>query len=769
MSALLSFGTLMCLLEGLNLTGYLSLCLPVLFILCVLSEAASWNRITALAGLGLAAAALILWLSVWNGASVLSDLLRVFSLSVRGLLSSSLPLISREAALFLTVISSLCGFACSRRSMGSVPSLMLSVITLVLLWLGNRPDLMLYLLPPAAASFLLLLRDRHRELSPARVLPWAAALVGLAFLLTPPAGIVSPPLKEKADELRQTIMDRLFFTEPRDVFSLSSYGYYPEGISQLGGPVNPSDQPVLQVSTPREVYLRGVIMNEYDGRCWKNTLGGRRFLWDSPTSASGRIVLFDQSLPSGALNNTLTEAMDVSVRMLSDSASTLFLPQRIRELRAGGELVPYFSNSSEVFVTRNLLAGDTWSASAPLFTAGDPGLGTLVDAAQAAEDPQFASVTETYTRLPAHLEEPVWQLALDTVSGLDSEYNKAFAIQNMLSRSFRYTLQVEEQPPSLDFVTNFLFNTKEGYCTYFASAMTVLCRMAGLPARYVEGFLARPNAQGEAIVSGLDAHAWTEVYFKGFGWLTFDATPRQENGNHEDPSGGDQPSSSPEPTPEPTPEPSPEPSESPSAAPEDPTPTPEAENPGDAETPAPEDAENSSTPTPTPTPTPAPSPAASADDATKDKGGDSSDNSSFSFPFLPVLFLLLLILAVVLRWIMTSPAHKEKRAANESARFDIWLQETVDCLAARKIFRANGETPMSWTRNLDASGELPVSLSRLGECVSLLRYGKLEAVPDDTALARESAQALKKGMNASSRIRYALRRFFLPGSRKPGF
>ncbi len=760
LSALLSFGALLSLLQGLSLSAYLSLCLPLLGGLCVLLEAASWNRRTALIFGILCLAGGGFFFLAGEGTACLSDLFHAFSLGFSGLLRSALPLMSREASLFLTVLCALCGFLCSRRSAGSLPALFLTLLTLVLLWLSSRPDLMLFLLPMALASFLLLLKDRHWEASPLRILPYAAVLVGLAFLLTPATGILSPELKERADDLRQTIMDRLFFTEPRDVFSLSTLGYYPEGVNQLGGPVHPSDQPVLQVSAPRDVYLRGVVLNDYDGRSWKNTLGGRRFLWDSPTSASSRILLFDQTLPAQALSSALTESTEVSVRMLADNASTLFVPQRVRELRAGGELVPYFSNSSEIFITRNLQAGDTWSVSAPLFAAGDPGLGTLTDAAQSAEDPRYESLLETYTALPGHLEEPVWQLALDTVRGLESPYNRAFAIQTMLSRGYRYTLQVEDQPSNLDFVTNFLFNTKEGYCTYFASAMTVLCRMVGLPARYVEGFLAEPDSQGQAVVTGLNAHAWTEVYFKGFGWVTFDATPKQAGGaGREDPSGDHA-------TPTPTPTPEPEPTPSPEAEEPSPTPTPGEE--AGEDTPPPEEAGTDATPEPTPTPTPSPTP----ENTPEREDPKENPRMPASFPWMTALLLLLLILlilAAVLRWIMTSPKQKEKRAAEESARFDIWLQENVDLLSARKLHRETGETPMSWTRRLDASGELPTSLSRLGECVSLLRYGKLEPVSADTDLARETALSLRRNMSLSQHLRYVLRRFFLPLSRRGGF
>ena len=94
-----------------------------------------------------------------------------------------------------------------------------------------------------------------------RLLPFSAVLVALALLLTPSQGVVYEPFKDAADKLRQAIYDRFFFTEPRNIFTLASQGYYPKGPSQLGGPAEPSDEPVMQVAAPRKVYLRGTLCN----------------------------------------------------------------------------------------------------------------------------------------------------------------------------------------------------------------------------------------------------------------------------------------------------------------------------------------------------------------------------------------------------------------------------------------------------------------------------------------------------------------------------
>ena len=107
-----------------------------------------------------------------------------------------------------------------------------------------------------------------------------------------------------------------------------------------------------------------------------------------------------------------------------------------------------------------------------------------------------------------------------------------------------------------DFAAHFLFEVMEGYCTYFATAMTVLARSNNLPARYVEGFLADPQGQGSITLNGTNAHAWTEIYFPELGWVVFDATAQQgqsNNNNNNDNQGNQDPQSDPTPSPSPTP------------------------------------------------------------------------------------------------------------------------------------------------------------------------------------------------------------------------
>ena len=107
-----------------------------------------------------------------------------------------------------------------------------------------------------------------------------------------------------------------------------------------------------------------------------------------------------------------------------------------------------------------------------------------------------------------------------------SDYGRAKAIEQYLCANYTYTLQPGNLPEGEDFADYFLFEKQEGYCTHYATAMTVLCRAAGLPARYVKGFMtpAAPNASGVYEVTGRTAHAWTEVYIEGLGWTRFEPT-----------------------------------------------------------------------------------------------------------------------------------------------------------------------------------------------------------------------------------------------------
>ena len=135
-------------------------------------------------------------------------------------------------------------------------------------------------------------------------------------------------------------------------------------------------------------------------------------------------------------------------------------------------------------------------------------------------------VREHFTYVPESVPWRVHELTHQIIEGLYTDYEKAIAIRNFLLE-FRYTLTPVHVPRGVCFVDFFLFEGQEGYCTYFASAMAIMGRIAGIPTRYVEGFVIppTPDRDSSVVVSNRMAHAWVEIYLEGFGWYVIEATP----------------------------------------------------------------------------------------------------------------------------------------------------------------------------------------------------------------------------------------------------
>ncbi|NSW54995.1 MAG: transglutaminase domain-containing protein [Armatimonadetes bacterium] len=108
--------------------------------------------------------------------------------------------------------------------------------------------------------------------------------------------------------------------------------------------------------------------------------------------------------------------------------------------------------------------------------------------------------------------------------GLTNDFDKARAIQDYLEKRCLYTLDVPFTPVGRDRVVYFVKSSRRGACDLFSSAMALMCRLAGIPARVATGFnRGEWSAQDQAIiVRGSDAHAWVEVYFGELGWVPFD-------------------------------------------------------------------------------------------------------------------------------------------------------------------------------------------------------------------------------------------------------
>ncbi len=131
-------------------------------------------------------------------------------------------------------------------------------------------------------------------------------------------------------------------------------------------------------------------------------------------------------------------------------------------------------------------------------------------------------------------------LALSLTEKFETYFDKVYFVEQYLKNGdYRYSLSPGIAPDG-DQLRYFLFETKQGYCTYFAFSMTLLLRSVGIPARVAAGFFVDPangNLDYYPIRSNT-AHAWVEVYFPGFGWIAFDPTTNQLADGQEIPPGG---------------------------------------------------------------------------------------------------------------------------------------------------------------------------------------------------------------------------------------
>jgi transglutaminase-like putative cysteine protease len=135
------------------------------------------------------------------------------------------------------------------------------------------------------------------------------------------------------------------------------------------------------------------------------------------------------------------------------------------------------------------------------------------------------SVKALDLQLPASLPSRVKELSIQLTADAQTPYEKAVDIKNFLQR-FTYNVVFNSPPANVDPVDYFLFEKKAGDCTYFSSAMAVMLRSVGVPARISSGYrLIEKDAAGQYVVRTLDYHARTEAYFPQYGWIEFEATP----------------------------------------------------------------------------------------------------------------------------------------------------------------------------------------------------------------------------------------------------
>ena len=148
---------------------------------------------------------------------------------------------------------------------------------------------------------------------------------------------------------------------------------------------------------------------------------------------------------------------------------------------------------------------------------------------EAASTDYPADIRAKYLQLPDTVPQRVKDLAARLTQGATSSYDKALRLQEYLRVTYPYQLDVPAPPPNRDVADYFLFDAPGGFCSYYATAMAVMLRSQGVPARVVAGFATGEydGLSRKYRVPAKSAHAWVEVYFPTYGWIEFEPTSSQ--------------------------------------------------------------------------------------------------------------------------------------------------------------------------------------------------------------------------------------------------
>ncbi|MCB9450091.1 MAG: hypothetical protein H6672_01560 [Anaerolineaceae bacterium] len=334
--------------------------------------------------------------------------------------------------------------------------------------------------------------------------------------------------------------------------------YYGGDSLQLGGAIQLGEQTVLLVAAPpgRRYYWRSRVFDTYESGRWTPAADIR--LTDEQTPLD-IVPPPDTLLAREAVQQEFTVALNAS-RLIYTA------PQPLRVDVPSRTDLRYTTNREGMNISvirpiTTLERGTHYTATSLMSSASAAQL-------RSAGTAYPAWVTDFYLQLSSSTTDRTRELARIIVqeAGAQTPYDQARAIESWLRTNIQYEESIPQPPRNQDPVDWVLFDLKQGYCNYYASAMIVMLRSLGIPARMAAGFAQGQYdpAQNAYVVLERDAHTWVEVFFPGYGWIEFEPTAAQAPINRVDDTPAEQqptPTPPPSPTPTLTPSPSPAPTE----------------------------------------------------------------------------------------------------------------------------------------------------------------------------------------------------------------
>jgi len=276
-----------------------------------------------------------------------------------------------------------------------------------------------------------------------------------------------------------------------------------------------SDQIIFRVQCPGPLYWLVRLYDVFDGRKWSTSRALLRTFRGDATLVEFENVTF-RVFQHFTIENPVSPRLPAAFRFerlvawprVGPKAETLDR----REVRVGaaGPVLhaPLPPAPWRYTCTSRIVTGPETTDASLRWTDPNPALHYLV---------------LPWSEPPPVLERLVKRLTANATDDLE----RATALRDYLRAHYSYTLRPPPTPPDADPVVYFLTVSRKGYCVHFAEALTVLARVAGLPARVAAGYAPGDYnvLTGEFEVRGYHAHAWSQIFVRRYGWLTFDAVP----------------------------------------------------------------------------------------------------------------------------------------------------------------------------------------------------------------------------------------------------
>lgn len=298
---------------------------------------------------------------------------------------------------------------------------------------------------------------------------------------------------------------------------------YDEDDSLLGGPFQANDQLVYEVEAEKRQYWKVEHKDFYTGKGWELSVD------------ESKLVYFDREVPSAEVfSNRAEEGKMGFVRSYAD-ASHLIYPSGIHSFYADEAI--HFALDPELEKFFSIQATNFVKLDQYMIRYYPPKYSIKQLMESPGETELSGEFLARYTQLPEELPERVKNLAHEISGSEESWYRKAKAIESYL-KGPEFTYEQEDVPipgDGVDYVDQFLFETRRGYCDNFSTSMVVLLRAAGIPARWAKGYSGGDfkgydeSGMEKYAITNNHAHSWVEVFFSGVGWVPFEPTKGYSN------------------------------------------------------------------------------------------------------------------------------------------------------------------------------------------------------------------------------------------------